>query len=92
MIKKLPNNDKDMQTTVDVEKLKEIVELHRKAYKLVIHAAFVAKLWIDNVYFSITNQIEEICQIPVALEFLTCVMFWCLNMIYISNVDTLMHL
>nr|WGO51535.1 odorant receptor 28 [Culex quinquefasciatus] len=66
MIKKLPNNDKDMQTTVDVEKLKEIVELHRKAY-------------------NITNQIEEICQIPVALEFLTCVMFWCLNMIYISN-------
>ncbi|KAL9708380.1 hypothetical protein quinque_011898 [Culex quinquefasciatus] len=49
MIKKLPNNDKDMQTTVDVEKLKEIVELHRKAY-------------------NITNQIEEICQIPLAEE------------------------
>uniref|UniRef100_A0A1S4JAL4 Odorant receptor n=1 Tax=Culex quinquefasciatus TaxID=7176 RepID=A0A1S4JAL4_CULQU len=69
MIKKLPNNDKDMQTTVDVEKLKEIVELHRKAYKL-----------------------HDGDEIPVALEFLTCVMFWCLNMIYTSNVDTLMHL
>uniref|UniRef100_A0A8D8J0Y7 Odorant receptor coreceptor n=1 Tax=Culex pipiens TaxID=7175 RepID=A0A8D8J0Y7_CULPI len=33
----------------------------------------------------ITDLIEEMCQVPVALEFLFCIMVWCLNMIYISQ-------
>lgn len=32
-------------------------------------------------------MIEELCHIPVALEFLTCVLLWCLVMFYTSTVS-----
>nr|WGC98066.1 OR27 variant 2 [Culex quinquefasciatus] len=35
--------------------------------------------------YGITDMIEEICQIPVAMEFFSCVIVWCLGMIYISQ-------
>ncbi|KAL9692061.1 hypothetical protein quinque_015817 [Culex quinquefasciatus] len=35
--------------------------------------------------YNVTILIEDICQVPLALEFLTCVIFWCLSMIYISK-------
>lgn len=41
---------------------------------------------MNTIDFSVTELIEDICQVPLALEFLTCVIFWCLSMIYISKV------
>ncbi|EDS31418.1 Odorant receptor 92a [Culex quinquefasciatus] len=35
--------------------------------------------------FEVTELIEEMCHIPVALEFLTCVLLWCLVMFYTST-------
>ncbi|XP_039436806.1 uncharacterized protein LOC120418448 [Culex pipiens pallens] len=65
-IRKLPQHTDDGPTKVNIEDLKKLVEVHRKAY-------------------NVTELIEDICQVPLALEFLTCVIFWCLSMIYISK-------
>ncbi|XP_038109910.1 uncharacterized protein LOC6035766 [Culex quinquefasciatus] len=35
--------------------------------------------------YKVTNLIENICQIPMALQFLTCILFWCLTMFYAST-------
>ncbi|KAL1401909.1 hypothetical protein pipiens_006316 [Culex pipiens pipiens] len=32
-----------------------------------------------------SELVDIICHLPLALEFLTCILFWCLTMFYVSN-------
>lgn len=34
----------------------------------------------------ITELVEEMGHIPIAMEFLTCIVYWCLTMLYASTV------
>ncbi|KAL1401908.1 hypothetical protein pipiens_006315 [Culex pipiens pipiens] len=43
---------------------------------------------LHRLAYNVTSLVESICHLPLAIQFLTCVLFWCLTMVYVStNID-----
>nr|AXY87599.1 odorant receptor 32 [Culex quinquefasciatus] len=53
--------------------------------KEVTQSELVDIVELHRLAYRCSTLVEQICHLPLALEFLTCILFWCLTMFYVSN-------
>ncbi|KAL9708378.1 hypothetical protein quinque_011896 [Culex quinquefasciatus] len=62
-------------------KIKTLPQITEDESRTEVHVEDLKKVVeLHRKAFGITELIEEICQLPVALEFFFCIIFWCLSM------------
>lgn len=62
-----------------------IVKVQKLAQKKITIADLKELVDFHRQAYIISLLVEKICNIPIALEFLTCVLFWCSSMFYVTQ-------